>query len=134
MLPSPAIFPVLLTPIKQGCLARPRSALLPPSPCVLSLSPGFQLAPPPTASVSGPTGLFFLLQDHLQQCLFQAVQCSNENCQELVLRKDLKEHLSARCHFREEKCLYCKKDVVVINLQVKQTNKQRIVFMGLNST
>ncbi|XP_044123055.1 TNF receptor-associated factor 5 isoform X2 [Neovison vison] len=59
-------------------------------------------------------------QDHVQQCLFQAVQCSNENCREQVLRKDLKEHLSTRCHFREEKCLYCKKDVVVINLQVDE--------------
>uniref|UniRef100_A0A8C5UYQ8 TNF receptor-associated factor n=1 Tax=Microcebus murinus TaxID=30608 RepID=A0A8C5UYQ8_MICMU len=56
-------------------------------------------------------------QDHLQQCSFQAVQCSNEHCREPVLRKDLKEHLSAHCQFREEKCLYCKKDVVVINLQ-----------------
>nr|XP_035136353.1 TNF receptor-associated factor 5 isoform X4 [Callithrix jacchus] len=59
-------------------------------------------------------------QDHLQQCLFQAVQCSNENCQEPVLRKDMKEHLSTYCQFREEKCVYCKKDVVVINLQVDE--------------
>ncbi|XP_012493784.1 PREDICTED: TNF receptor-associated factor 5 [Propithecus coquereli] len=63
-----------------------------------------------------------LLQDHLQQCLFQAVQCSNENCREPVLRKDLKEHLSAYCQFREEKCLYCKKDVIVINLQNHEEN------------
>uniref|UniRef100_A0A3Q2HEE4 TNF receptor-associated factor n=1 Tax=Equus caballus TaxID=9796 RepID=A0A3Q2HEE4_HORSE len=61
-------------------------------------------------------------QDHLQQCLFQAVQCSNEHCQESVLRKNLKEHLSAYCQFREEKCLYCKKDVVVINLQNHEEN------------
>uniref|UniRef100_A0A2K5DAB0 TNF receptor-associated factor n=1 Tax=Aotus nancymaae TaxID=37293 RepID=A0A2K5DAB0_AOTNA len=61
-------------------------------------------------------------QDHLQQCLFQAVQCSNENCREPVLRKDLKEHLSAYCQFREEKCVYCKKDVVVINLQNHEEN------------
>ncbi|XP_029791189.1 TNF receptor-associated factor 5 isoform X3 [Suricata suricatta] len=61
-------------------------------------------------------------QDHLQQCPFQAVQCSNENCQKPVLRKDLKEHLSAYCQFREEKCLYCKKDVVVINLQNHEEN------------
>ncbi|XP_074207961.1 TNF receptor-associated factor 5 isoform X3 [Camelus bactrianus] len=61
-------------------------------------------------------------QDHLQQCLFQAVQCSNENCREPVLRKGLKEHLSAYCQFREEKCLYCKKDVVVINLQNHEEN------------
>ncbi|XP_063564860.1 TNF receptor-associated factor 5 isoform X3 [Gorilla gorilla gorilla] len=61
-------------------------------------------------------------EDHLQQCLFQAVQCSNEKCREAVLRKDLKEHLSAYCQFREEKCLYCKKDVVVINLQNHEEN------------
>ncbi|OWK08613.1 TRAF5 [Cervus elaphus hippelaphus] len=61
-------------------------------------------------------------QDHLQHCLFQPVQCSNENCQEPVLRKDLKEHLSAFCRFREEKCIYCKKEVVVINLQNHEEN------------
>ncbi|KAM5238924.1 TNF receptor-associated factor 5 isoform 2-T2 [Ctenodactylus gundi] len=56
-------------------------------------------------------------QDHLQQCSFQAVACSSEHCQETVLRRDLQEHLSTYCQFREEKCLYCKKRVVVINLQ-----------------
>nr|KAF6291923.1 TNF receptor associated factor 5 [Myotis myotis] len=61
-------------------------------------------------------------QDHLQQCLFQAVQCSNESCRQPVLRKDLKEHVSADCQFREEKCLYCKKEVVVINLQNHEEN------------
>uniref|UniRef100_A0A8D0U7D6 TNF receptor-associated factor n=1 Tax=Sus scrofa TaxID=9823 RepID=A0A8D0U7D6_PIG len=61
-------------------------------------------------------------QDHLQQCLFQAVQCCNERCREPVLRKDLKEHASTYCQFREEKCLYCKKDVVVINLQTHEEN------------
>ncbi|XP_072504013.1 TNF receptor-associated factor 5 isoform X2 [Notamacropus eugenii] len=56
-------------------------------------------------------------QDHLLQCLFQSVQCSNECCQERVLRKDLKDHLGFHCQFREEMCPYCKKDIVVINLQ-----------------
>lgn len=72
-----------------------------------------------------------LSQDHLQQCLFQAVQCSNESCRQPVLRKDLKEHLSVDCQFREEKCLYCKKEVVVINLQVKK--KDSSPLRGLNS-
>ena len=36
-----------------------------------------------------------------------------------MLRKDVKEHLSAYCRFREEKCFYCKRDVVVTNLQVR---------------
>uniref|UniRef100_A0A8C0X5U2 TNF receptor-associated factor n=1 Tax=Castor canadensis TaxID=51338 RepID=A0A8C0X5U2_CASCN len=61
-------------------------------------------------------------QDHLQQCSFQSVPCSNENCWEAVLRKDLKEHLGAYCQFREERCLYCKKDVAVINLQNHKEN------------
>uniref|UniRef100_A0A8C5LDL3 TNF receptor-associated factor n=1 Tax=Jaculus jaculus TaxID=51337 RepID=A0A8C5LDL3_JACJA len=61
-------------------------------------------------------------QDHLQQCSFQAVPCSNENCPDAMLRKDLKEHLSAYCRFREEKCLYCKKYIVVINLQNHEEN------------
>ncbi|XP_073904483.1 TNF receptor-associated factor 5 isoform X1 [Castor canadensis] len=60
--------------------------------------------------------------DHLQQCSFQSVPCSNENCWEAVLRKDLKEHLGAYCQFREERCLYCKKDVAVINLQNHKEN------------
>ncbi|XP_036926881.1 TNF receptor-associated factor 5 isoform X1 [Sturnira hondurensis] len=61
-------------------------------------------------------------QDHLQQCLFQVVPCSNENCGQPILRKHLKEHLSAYCQFREERCLHCKKDVVVINLQNHEEN------------
>ncbi|XP_074078701.1 TNF receptor-associated factor 5 [Macrotis lagotis] len=56
-------------------------------------------------------------QDHLLQCLFQSVQCSNECCQERVLRKDLKDHLDLYCQFREETCPYCQKEIVVINLQ-----------------
>ncbi|XP_078012455.1 TNF receptor-associated factor 5 isoform X3 [Phascolarctos cinereus] len=59
-------------------------------------------------------------QDHLLQCLFQPVQCSNECCQERVLRKDLKDHLGLHCQFREETCPYCKKDIVVISLQVDE--------------
>ncbi|XP_038617396.1 TNF receptor-associated factor 5 [Tachyglossus aculeatus] len=61
-------------------------------------------------------------QDHLQQCLFQPVQCSNENCQEEVLRKDMKDHLGCHCKFREEKCQYCQKYVVAINLQNHEEN------------
>ncbi|XP_052057164.1 TNF receptor-associated factor 5 [Apodemus sylvaticus] len=61
-------------------------------------------------------------QDHLQHCSFQAVPCPNESCREAMLRKDVKEHLSAHCRFREEKCLYCKRDVVVTNLQDHEEN------------
>lgn len=61
-------------------------------------------------------------QDHLQHCSFQAVPCPNESCREAMLRKDVKEHLSAYCRFREEKCLYCKRDIVVTNLQDHEEN------------
>lgn len=61
-------------------------------------------------------------QDHLQQCPFQAIPCSNKDCGEAVLRRDLQEHLSTDCRFREERCLYCRKDVVVVNLQNHEEN------------
>lgn len=61
-------------------------------------------------------------QDHLQHCSFQAVPCPNQSCREAMLRKDVKEHLSAYCRFREEKCLYCKRDIVVTNLQDHEEN------------
>lgn len=71
---------------------------------------------PPLAPPLRPLSLS---QDHLQHCSFQAVPCPNESCREAMLRKDVKEHLSAYCRFREEKCLYCKRDIVVTNLQVR---------------
>uniref|UniRef100_A0A8C8TZ37 TNF receptor-associated factor n=1 Tax=Peromyscus maniculatus bairdii TaxID=230844 RepID=A0A8C8TZ37_PERMB len=61
-------------------------------------------------------------QDHLQHCSFQTMPCPNESCREAMLRKDVKEHLSAYCQFREEKCFYCKRDVVVTNLQDHEEN------------
>lgn len=69
-------------------------------------------------ALASPLRPLSLSQDHLQHCSFQAVPCPNESCREAMLRKDVKEHLSAYCRFREEKCLYCKRDIVVTNLQV----------------
>lgn len=60
-----------------------------------------------------------VLQEHLQQCLFESVQCSNDGCGEQILRKDLKEHLSRQCKFREEMCQYCNKYVVLVNIKVR---------------
>lgn len=48
-----------------------------------------------------------------------------------MLRKDLKEHLSAYCQFREEKCLYCKRGVVVTNLQVRAQTRLRSPFFTI---
>lgn len=60
-----------------------------------------------------------MLQEHLQQCLFESVQCTNDGCCDQILRKDLKEHLSQHCKFREEMCQYCNKYVVLINIKVR---------------
>lgn len=62
---------------------------------------------------------FYVLQEHLQQCLFESVQCTNDGCCDQILRKDLKDHLSQHCKFREEMCQYCNKYVVLINIKVR---------------
>ncbi|XP_007445207.1 TNF receptor-associated factor 5-like, partial [Python bivittatus] len=59
-------------------------------------------------------------QDHLQQCLFETVQCTNEGCHEKILLKDLKEHLAEQCIFRKEQCQYCKQPVISVNLKTHE--------------
>ncbi|XP_034283637.1 TNF receptor-associated factor 5 isoform X3 [Pantherophis guttatus] len=59
-------------------------------------------------------------QDHLQQCLFETVQCTNEGCHEKIVLKDLKEHLIQQCNFRKEQCQYCKQPVISINLKIHE--------------
>ncbi|XP_039215592.1 TNF receptor-associated factor 5 isoform X1 [Crotalus tigris] len=59
-------------------------------------------------------------QDHLQQCLFETVQCTNEGCHEKIVLKDLKEHLIQQCNFRKEQCQYCKQPVISVNLKTHE--------------
>ncbi|XP_062981636.1 TNF receptor-associated factor 5 [Elgaria multicarinata webbii] len=59
-------------------------------------------------------------QDHLQQCLFESVPCTNEGCCEKILQKDLKEHLSLRCDYRKELCQYCNQPVISIHLNIHE--------------
>lgn len=61
----------------------------------------------------------YVLQEHLQQCLFESLQCTNDGCFDQILRKDLKDHLSQHCKFREEMCQYCNKYVMLINIKVR---------------
>ncbi|XP_048341671.1 TNF receptor-associated factor 5 isoform X2 [Sphaerodactylus townsendi] len=58
-------------------------------------------------------------QDHLQQCLFESVQCINEGCCEKILQKDLKEHLDLLCSYRKELCQYCNQPIILISSQVE---------------
>ncbi|XP_077194590.1 TNF receptor-associated factor 5 isoform X2 [Paroedura picta] len=59
-------------------------------------------------------------QDHLQQCLFESVQCINEGCCKKVLQKDLKDHVDSQCCYRKELCQHCNQPVILISLQVHE--------------
>ncbi|XP_029449127.1 TNF receptor-associated factor 5 isoform X2 [Rhinatrema bivittatum] len=63
-----------------------------------------------------------LHEEHLKQCLFETVECSNDGCHDIMLRKDLKDHLHHQCKFREEMCQYCKQRIVSINLKNHEKN------------
>ncbi|XP_007890671.1 TNF receptor-associated factor 5 [Callorhinchus milii] len=47
------------------------------------------------------------LGDHLKKCLFESVPCSN-GCGLVFRRKDLTDHVTTACEYREEVCRYCK--------------------------
>ncbi|XP_066451706.1 TNF receptor-associated factor 5 isoform X2 [Eleutherodactylus coqui] len=57
-------------------------------------------------------------QDHLGQCLYETIMCSNTGCHDKVIRKDLDNHLATQCELRDEICAYCKKSMTSIDLQV----------------
>uniref|UniRef100_A0A8D0HEU7 TNF receptor-associated factor n=1 Tax=Sphenodon punctatus TaxID=8508 RepID=A0A8D0HEU7_SPHPU len=61
-------------------------------------------------------------QDHLQQCLFERIQCTNDGCCEQVFRKELKDHLNLQCKYREEMCQYCKTFLVSFSLKNHEKN------------
>ncbi|XP_077341855.1 TNF receptor-associated factor 5 isoform X1 [Lithobates pipiens] len=57
-------------------------------------------------------------QDHLTQCSYEVVLCSNKGCHDKVCRKDLEHHLLTQCKLRDEACQYCSKSMTSIDLQV----------------
>ncbi|XP_053315956.1 TNF receptor-associated factor 5 [Spea bombifrons] len=57
-------------------------------------------------------------QDHLDQCLYQPIQCSNKGCHDQIPRKHLKTHLETQCKLRKELCGYCKQSTAVVNLPI----------------
>ncbi|XP_060103204.1 TNF receptor-associated factor 5 [Heteronotia binoei] len=71
----------------------------------------------PTCNAKTSLGRY---QDHLQQCLFESVQCINEGCCEKVLQKDLKEHIDLQCRYRKELCQYCNQCIILISLQAHE--------------
>ena len=52
-----------------------------------------------------------ILEDHVKDCGFGPVKCSNDGCELIMNRKDQAYHESNDCHFREGKCDVCGKYV-----------------------
>nr|XP_014345366.1 PREDICTED: TNF receptor-associated factor 5 [Latimeria chalumnae] len=63
------------------------------------------------------------LKDHLEECLFQTEQC--DQCNENILRKDMKHHLEYVCSYRKEMYKFCKESVLP-HISKKQVNKEKI--------
>ncbi|XP_072885574.1 TNF receptor-associated factor 3-like isoform X4 [Hemitrygon akajei] len=57
------------------------------------------------------------LEGHLKSCSFQRVPCSRSGCTELVLQRNLREHLMTKCKQRELKCEHCQKETTVAELK-----------------
>ncbi|XP_063774336.1 TNF receptor-associated factor 5 [Pseudophryne corroboree] len=61
-------------------------------------------------------------QDHLAQCLYETITCSNSGCHDKVFKKDLETHLTTQCGLRDETCIYCSKSMALIDLQIHVRN------------
>ncbi|XP_069624650.1 TNF receptor-associated factor 5 [Ranitomeya imitator] len=57
-------------------------------------------------------------QDHLGQCLYETITCTNTGCHDKVIRKDLDNHVTTQCQQRDETCAYCNKSMTSIDLQI----------------
>ena len=64
------------------------------------------------------------LNTHLARCEFNPVPCSNDQCDEIISRRDKEIHESKVCDFRPVKCDYCSETVVYKNL-MQHTCPQR---------
>ena len=51
------------------------------------------------------------LKDHIAECGFRQVQCTNHGCEMIVNKKDLALHEMKDCNFRKAKCEVCGKNV-----------------------
>ena len=58
-------------------------------------------------------------QKHLDCCFLLVVSCTNENCKETMVRKDLDEHVTGTCQWRMIHCLYCSVSLADCHLKVK---------------
>ncbi|XP_031573198.1 TNF receptor-associated factor family protein DDB_G0272340-like isoform X3 [Actinia tenebrosa] len=62
------------------------------------------------------------LAKHKEDCLFQHVQCPNENCKETIQRKDMDDH-DTKCEHKVMKCNKCRKQLLRHQLEDHSANE-----------
>ena len=63
--------------------------------------------------------MYILLQNHANvECQMVEVQCPNNGCSKLVVKRNLTEHLR-QCDYRMIKCQLCKQDIHYYQRKVK---------------
>ncbi|XP_031556511.1 TNF receptor-associated factor 5-like [Actinia tenebrosa] len=62
------------------------------------------------------------LAKHREDCLFQHVQCPNENCKETIQRKDMYDH-DTKCKHKVMKCNKCRKQLFRHQLEDHSANE-----------
>ena len=65
------------------------------------------------------------LNTHVARCEFNPVPCSNDQCDEIISRRDKEIHESKVCDFRPVKCDYCSETVVYKNLMQHTCHRRR---------
>lgn len=58
------------------------------------------------------------VMDHLNVCEYFEVPCPLGKCKEKVMRKDMAEHLSRKCKYRETTCEFCTHKMAITELQM----------------
>ncbi|MBN3302862.1 TRAF3 factor, partial [Amia calva] len=55
--------------------------------------------------------------DHLNVCPYFEVPCPHNKCKDKMMRKDISEHLSRKCKYRESTCEFCKRKMSLTEIQ-----------------
>ena len=74
-------------------------------------------------------GYIFSLQKHKFECALNLVECSNEACNEMVPREELRKHLEEECQHRQIRCRHCGINITVANERVSLVNVFLIKFL-----
>lgn len=62
--------------------------------------------------------------EHEENCEYVMTQCTNGDCEKVLLKKEMPRHLT-ECPYRQEKCEYCKKLFLYLDLELHHNNCDR---------